>query len=277
MQMKTICLTLFLFLSAAVNAQDFTAQAAQITAEGKKLYRLERASWVGTDVMQDRLKEKEQLKVGGYVSYKDGDRYTCVFFTSSETAPKVLYSVSFDTTYNIEKAVIWSGTRDLTEPENELFQLRQKTIGLVKLDKFFEREKGTTFNIVPIIEGDKREVYILTATNVSGQIFFGTDYYISFDATLGVTSKKAFHKSFVQVSSSGGKDAVTVHEHDSKTEELITATDICTLMLYHGITRWSQHIVIGKNYVSMWDCKKKTLTIITAKEFKKISKELIGK
>lgn len=276
MQMKTICLTLLLFLSAAVNAQDFTAQAAQITAEGKKLYRLERASWIGTDVMQDRLKEKDQLKVGGYMSYKDGENYTCVFFTSGD-APKVIYSVSFDTTYNIEKAVKWTGSRDLTEPENELFQVRQKAIEITRSDKFFVREKNTNFNVIPIIEGDKREVYILTATQASGMLFFGNDYLLTFDATLNMTSKKAFHKSFTEVSTIRGKDAVTVHEHDSKTDELITATDICTLMLYNNITRWSQHIVIGKNYVSMWDCKKKTLTIITAKEFKKISKELLGK
>jgi len=265
------------FISAIIHAQDFTAQAAQITAEGKKLFMLERASWMGTDVMRDKLTSKEQSRISGYVSYKEGDKYNCVFFTTSGETPKAIYTVLFDSTYNTEKAVKWSGSRDLNALETELFQIRQKAIDMVETDKFFKREKSSNFNFIPIIDGDKREVYILSATDKSGLLFFGNDYCIEFDATQGVKSKKAFHKSFAEISTLNGRDAVTVHEHDGKTDELITATDICTLMLYHGITRWGKHIVVGKNYVSMWDCKKKTLTIITAAEFKKISKDLLGK
>jgi len=61
-----------------------------------------------------------------------------------------------------------------------------------------------------------------------------------------------------------------MHSHLPETGDFITATDICTLMLYEKFTTWKTHYVISKNYVSIWDCKKDDLVILTMQAWKRI-------
>ncbi|MBZ4187308.1 hypothetical protein [Niabella beijingensis] len=53
---------------------------------------------------------------------------------------------------------------------------------------------------------------------------------------------------------------------------VITATDICTLMLYQKLTNWNTYYIAGPNYVCTWYCRNNQLTILTRKAFNKISK-----
>jgi hypothetical protein len=62
-----------------------------------------------------------------------------------------------------------------------------------------------------------------------------------------------------------------MHTHLPQSGDYITATDICTLMLYAKFTTWDQHYVISKNDVSIWDCKKNQLVILTMEAWKKIA------
>lgn len=61
-----------------------------------------------------------------------------------------------------------------------------------------------------------------------------------------------------------------MHNHQAETGDFITATDICTLMLYEKFTNWKNHIVLSKNYASIWNCKTNELQIISAEAFNKM-------
>ncbi|MFN8251902.1 MAG: hypothetical protein U0V75_08455 [Ferruginibacter sp.] len=61
-----------------------------------------------------------------------------------------------------------------------------------------------------------------------------------------------------------------MHTHLGETGDFITATDICTLMLYARFANWQQHMVISENYVSIWDCKQNSLFAITRKAWDRI-------
>jgi hypothetical protein len=43
-------------------------------------------------------------------------------------------------------------------------------------------------------------------------------------------------------------------------------------MLYQDFTHWETHTVISKKYVSIWNCEKRELVIITKKAWERISK-----
>lgn len=51
----------------------------------------------------------------------------------------------------------------------------------------------------------------------------------------------------------------------------MTATDICTLMLYEKFAKWEQHLVMSEKYVNIWNCKSDQLTVIPREVFNKIS------
>jgi hypothetical protein len=63
----------------------------------------------------------------------------------------------------------------------------------------------------------------------------------------------------------------SIHTHLPESGDFITATDICTLMLYENFTTWNQHIVMSKNYVSIWDCKRNSLVVITKEAWEKMN------
>ena len=64
-----------------------------------------------------------------------------------------------------------------------------------------------------------------------------------------------------------------MHSHLPETGDFITATDICTLMLYEKFTKWKQHKVVSKNYLNIWNCLTDQLTVISMATIDKINKD----
>ena len=64
-----------------------------------------------------------------------------------------------------------------------------------------------------------------------------------------------------------------MHSHLPEYSDIITATDICTTMLYQKSTEWETSYVMSKKYVSIWDCKKNELVIMTREAWEKISND----
>ncbi len=60
----------------------------------------------------------------------------------------------------------------------------------------------------------------------------------------------------------------TMHYHDAK-KKYMSSTEICTLLLYKKYLKWSKHIVISKNTVSIFDLEKETLEVKPLKSFNK--------
>ncbi|MGV8914083.1 MAG: hypothetical protein ACOH1X_01405 [Kaistella sp.] len=76
--MKKIYSFLFAVLFISISAQDLQKIAKEITDEGITLYRIEVASWYGTDMFLENYNNKENI--AGYVSYIDNGVPKCVFF-----------------------------------------------------------------------------------------------------------------------------------------------------------------------------------------------------
>jgi hypothetical protein len=53
-----------------------------------------------------------------------------------------------------------------------------------------------------------------------------------------------------------------MHSHLPETGDFITATDICTLMLYEKFAKWEQHIVVSEKYMNIWNCRTDQLTVV---------------
>jgi hypothetical protein len=243
----------------------------EIITEGTKLYKTEMASWYGTDIFLEKFEEKKQ-SVGGYFSYIANDKSICVFF-SKESSPKILATFSFDSTYNVNTAIVDGQEREPSEQESELMVIRQTALAELRTDTLFKSYQDMNPNLIPLSDEKGRRVYILTGPQKQGIVVFGNDYLLTFGRDNKLKDKRQLHKNVITIEY-GTKDGETIistmHTHLPETGDLITATDICILKLYGKSAQWGQHFVMSSKNVSIWDCEKEQLLVLTRKAWEKI-------
>ncbi|MFT3679053.1 MAG: hypothetical protein QM791_02200 [Ferruginibacter sp.] len=267
---------LLTLLSLNVCGQNNPTEEAQpIVAEGKLLYKSEMASWYGTDLFLENYKDKENI--GGYFSYTDNDISKCIFFSNADK-PKVIGTISFDSTYNTRTADVNLTERAFTKTESDIYEIRKLALSEINSDTLFKTYKNTNFNLVPLTNDKEKKVYVLTGTQSTGVVIFGNDYLLTFDDNNKLLIKKQLHKNIIPVYY-GGKEEKdkksfgAVHSHLPETGLFMTATDICTLMLYEKFAKWEQHIVVSEKYMNIWSCKTDQLTVIPKGFIDKINKD----
>jgi hypothetical protein len=274
--MKSLSTLLVVLLSLNVFGQKNPTEEAQpIVAEGKLLYKSEMASWYGTDLFLESYKSRENI--GGYFSYSETDVAKCIFFSKAEQA-RVIGTISFDSTYNTKTAILSLAERDFTNVEKDLYEIRKLALIEINSDTMFKTYKNTNLNLIPIINGKNKKVYVLTGPQTSGVVIFGNDYILKFDENNKLLSKAQLHKNIIPVYY-GGKEKDdkevfgTMHNHQSETGSFITATDICTLMLYEKFAKWEQHMVVSEIYLNIWNCKTDKLVVIPRNAPERIGKD----
>jgi len=270
--MRKLFTLLSLLISATLLAQEDLGKISDsLVAEGLKLYKSEMASWYGTDIFLEKYKNREN--VGGYFSYSDNNIAKCIFCSKGDTS-KVIGTISFDTSYNVSNALVDLNERDFTSYENELHQIRTTALKTINSgDTLFKFYKNTNLNLIPLISNGEKKVYVLTGPEQNGVVIFGNDYLLTFDNNNELISKKQLHKNIITINYGTTGDTTiigTMHTHLPETGDFITSTDICTLMLYEKFAKWQQHYVMSKDYVSIWDCYKNILAILTRKAWDNI-------
>jgi len=283
--MKPVPVLFILLLSVlTASAQDLknTEQiTSNIVKEGKQLYSSEMASWYGTDIFLEKFPAQRQ-NLSGYFSYPNNDNglISCVFFSKDKT-PEVLATITFDNTFNVHTAQIDSVKRPFNAYEKDIYTIRSIAKEEIQRDTaLFRGYRNIRLNLIPMISNGERKVYVLSGPEVSNVVIFGNDYLLTFDRRNRITGKKRLHNNIIPVdySSKANKNdssnitLATLHSHAPETSDFITATDICTLMLYAPYAKWKQHIVVSKNYISIWDCETNRLGILTKEAWDKIQR-----
>ena len=269
---KVLFLATCIFYISTVKAQkDIEKLTEPIVNEGKKLYKSEMASWYGTDIFLEAYKIRENI--GGYFSYVDQELTKCIFFSKTEN-PKVIGTITFDSTYSTNTAKTDVIEREFTDYENDLYNIRKTVHDLLTTDSLFKFYENSSLNLIPLIENGEKKVYILSGPKKNGLVIFGNDYLVTFDKNNKIKTKKKLHKNIIPIEYGKKLDDenvfATVHTHLDETGDFITATDICTLMLYEKFAKWDQHIVMSAKYVCIWDCKQDNLFTLTRKAWDKI-------
>ncbi len=248
--------------------------ADSIVTEGTALYHSEWASWYGTDIFVDKCAAKRSLS-GGYLSYETNNNLINIFFSKGDD-PLVIATISFEKDFNPGNYKLDTVERKLNKTERDYYTIRMAALKVATSDTTFKHYNNTGLNVVPLIQKDAKKAYILTSPKPNGVIIFGNDYLVNFDKGNEISSVKRLHKNIIPIytkADSGKTITGSIHSHLPETGDFITATDICTLMLYEKFTTWNTHTVISKNYISIWDCKKNILAILTMEAWKKIDED----
>lgn len=262
----TLLFSLFWIADSAVCQ---TTEIDSIVREGRLLYKTELASWYGSDLFVEKYPELRG-RAGGYFSYPESENTICIFY-SNERKPVVLVSISFDSTFNKSTAVINSTQRNMTGNETDLYNMRVKAMAIASKDTFFKSYTNSKLNLIPLNNGNHKRVYFLTGPSQSGVVIFGNDYLIRFDDAYNATEIKNLHASILPFYYKE-EDVGSLHTHSAQTGDNITATDICTLLLYERFTPWKQHIVLSENLATIWDIATEKITIMSRKEWDELSK-----
>lgn len=271
-------LLIFLFTISGLSAlgqNNPTEEAQPIVAEGKLLYKSEMASWHGTDLFLQSYKVRENI--GGYFSYSENEFAKCIFFSKADK-PKIIGTISFDSTYNTKTATVDLTEREFTKLENDFYEIRALALKEINADTLFKTYNNTRLNLIPLINGQDKKVYIVTGPQIEGVVIFGNDYLLTFDSENKLLTKKQLHKNIIPVYFGGNadkdKEAIgAMHSHLPETGHFITATDICTLMLYEKFAKWKQHNVVSEKYLNVWNCETDQLTIIPMDVVDKVNKD----
>ena len=264
-KLLTAAFILFVTLLTAQNTDE-------IMAEARLLYNSEKASWNGTDILLEHYPDRME-RTGGYFSYtSDEGRHVCVFYDRQEE-PKIHTSFSFDDTFLPETVKVDTLTRAMSPLEKDLYEIR---VGAIKVaysvDPMFKHYEDMNYNYIPLIDGNDKKVYILTGPTKPGVIVFGNDYLITFNKKNRVKKKKSLHNNIIVMDYGNREEQIItgIHSHLKSTGELITVTDVCTLMLYCPYTGWESYYVMSEKYVSIWQCETSELLVMERKAWDKI-------
>jgi hypothetical protein len=269
--MKAIITLVLLFINFLAVSQKHDSD--KILAEGVLLYRMEAASWIGTDDFLARFPHKRD-SIGGYLSYETDNHLIHTIFFNKHDNDRILVRYLFDSMPSEKNLLFDTLTIQATSHEKDLITIRQDALKKIidNSDHFFTHYESTSFNLIPIMNGKGKTVYVLTGPRVSGIVLLGNDYKLSYNNNNVFVKKEKIHNSLVHLPYKSDKDekiVATMHSH--AISAIIDATDICTLLLYRDHVEWKKHYVIGKKYVSIFDMENVKLLILSRKAWDRIN------
>jgi len=273
----------------------------KVFLEGLALYTIILGNWTSNDLYYEN--EFDTYMISGYLSYRDKDTLKTIFWREIDTASveykTKLYKKAGDTIASetpdkpielrwVVKTVRYNNMnvtkknariadeeeRIPTPMEKMLMDYRAKAYKEINSDTlFFKQYEGTKLKAVPIDAGKEVRVYVYTSTLKEGIVPIGGDYLLLFDKKENaLISKEDLHKECIFISAQyNGKasDASksTLHNHKPGTAELITPTDMATLLLYKSQLQWDEHHVVSEKYTSIFSLVDRKLDIMATKDY----------
>jgi hypothetical protein len=258
--------------SASFSQMDTGHMNDSIYVEGFKLYRSEIASWYGTDLLSADFSYLKS-DIGGYFSYSENYITNCVFFSKGDN-PRILLSITFDTSYRSDRAIVDTSQRNFSVKEKDLYTIRKLAKEAILNDTLFKQYTHANLNLIPLISENTKRVYILTGPDINGKVIFGNDYLLTFDSSNYLKSKRKLHSNIIVLDyeENDTTSESTFHTHLPETGDFFTSTDVCTLLLYGKFTKWKWHHVIAKDYISIWTIDKHQLLSLTREAWDRIYK-----
>lgn len=255
---KTLLIALGALCNTYASAQENLYQIADsIRSEGILLYQHLQICRTGVELLEADTTGRVQLQASGFLSYRDGNGYMLMMPHRASSNRPVITSYRFDSTLNAQTAHRHVG-REMTTYEAEVWELWKMVTLMVQKDPGFKKVRDTYFMVVPMIEGESRKVYVLSAATRNNFFALGNDYLLHFNSAFELVSKQQFHTHNL-MTPYGRKSSGHIH---SESAPYISATDVCAFMLHPKAFAQESLKVYSPTFVSEWNFRDKTLDII---------------
>lgn len=176
---------------AAAQTVEERARLDWVEARGRLLYDLDRAAWVGTDDMLERVPDARSIGLRGYIVERDGDALAVIFFGGPQDAPVAYYRGRVVDGRVVGREIYPADARPALTPAQ-----RRLTAVRAMVRQFEQRPcADAPFNtalIPPESAEDPVDLYLLTPQVRAGQYQFGGHHRITVAADGSVASSRAF-------------------------------------------------------------------------------------
>lgn len=263
--MRSFCLIVCLLCLSAVKGQTnalvtpkLQAQLDSILVEGNLLFSYEIATWMSTDLAMAHPEVKE--KFGSYLTYQTGDSIRVIILGNNLEKCMAEYTFASDY-YTPDNSSVKE--RALTTYEKKLIYVRERILNNLTKEEYQIRiPDGFNLNFVLLPDGKKYKMYILTGTSQHDVIPFGNDYLFMTDEDGNIEKWRKFHTRLIPLPTKHEGEPVReiIHSHTSS-NPLISATDICTFMLYGPLGGLKQFSVYGGGRYMIYDLESNTVRI----------------
>jgi len=230
------------FFSNVILAQEIKLSEKELEAaldsvlkEGNLLYKYEKSAWTSTDLFSN---SHINSRYGGYFTYEmDSMIKTIILGKNQNCIAEYIFTTDFDAPDSI-----LFDERDFYSIEDKLLKMREKIIKQLsdkKYDIRIPNGYSPNFILLPFKEGYK--LYMIMGTSQSDVIPFGNDYLFITDKNGKIKKWQKFHSRLIFAPTTHEGAEVTSHTHSHlRTTPLITATDICTFMLYAPFSKMEE-------------------------------------
>ena len=208
---------------------ELKMQLDSVLAEAHLLYKYEKAAWISTDLaMENKTLKKDYA---GYFVYEEQEEIRVIIL--GKKSQNCIAEYSFVNDFSKPK-LVKTENRELSDKEKNLLEVREKIVDNLS-DKKYEVtiSDGYSPNFILLPFTEKYKLYIIMGTSQKDVIPFGNDYLFVADKNGNIENWQKFHSRIIPgyTKMNGYKARELTHSH-LRTTPLITATDICTFMLY---------------------------------------------
>jgi hypothetical protein len=234
-------------LPAPLSAQSTAEQAAIdfALARGRVLFAVDRAAWVATDDLRQKMPNFENAGLRGYVVDRDGDALHVLFYGGPADAPVAYYRARVERHRVVSSEVFPADRRPaLTPLQRRLVAARDAAASSTRRRPCANAPFNSAV-IPPATAHGPVDVYLLTPQLRTGEYPIGGHYRLTVAADGSIGGERAFANSCLAMDSSrgvagGGTPAAMVVSHllDPVPTEIHVFTAIGARMpLYVAIAR----------------------------------------
>lgn len=265
-----VCIVMFLLFFNVFSSTEHN----EILQQGKKLYRLEKATQLASMHFIKYFSEKTD-SITGYFSYETEDQIITIFYHKFEQVSLLARYTAKFISDEWEPDLPQTRNLILSEKEHDLITIREEAVKRISknTDGVFTIYKEIPFNLIPIIEDKIKVVYVTSGSVVSDFLFLGNDYKLKYNNKNKFRGVERIHKSLIKLPlkyTGIDKDArATLHNH--LLSPIISEVDICILLLYKEFIDWDVHYVFSKKYVSVFNLRDEKLAVMKKSKWKKIN------
>ena len=208
-----------------------------VLQEGNLLYKYEKSAWISNDLASENPIVRAEFK--DYLTYEEQGEIRTIIF--GENHQICIAEYTFENNFDNPKSIKIE-KRELSDKERTLIDVREKILNNINDNEYgiTAPPAGYNFNLILLPFADKYKLYIITGTTEPNVVPFGNDYIFIADENGDIESWQKPHFQLIPTYTviTGGyarrnfaRVTGLIHTH-LPTTPLMTATDICTFMLY---------------------------------------------
>lgn len=198
---RLILFVAFLCLAAPVAAQTAQerAQLDWALERGRLLFEIDRAAWVTTDDLRERLRDPGLGGVRGWTVEREGTGYRVIFYAGEGDARVAIYRARVENNRVVTAQVLPEGARPpLTSVQRRLADARSL---LERVQIRACARSGINVAVIPPATDDSpMDVYLLTPQTETGSFPAGGHNRVTVSPTGDILSQRAFTNSCLALS-----------------------------------------------------------------------------